>query len=62
MDDRDLVDGDTQAIGNELTEGRLMALAVAVRAREDLDGADRVDAYFRGFPQADAGAEAADRF
>ena len=38
-----------------------MALAVAVRAGEDFDRADRIDAHFRRFPQADAGAERADR-
>ena len=38
-----------------------MALAVAVRTGEDFDGADRIDADLGGFPQADAGAEAADR-
>jgi hypothetical protein len=37
-----------------------MALAMAVRARQHLDGADRIDADFGGFPQADAGAERAD--
>ena len=42
-------------------EGRLVALAVAVRSRQHLDGADRIDADFRRLPQADAGAEAADR-
>ncbi len=39
-----------------------MALAVAVRSRQDFDGADRIDANLGGFPQADAGAETADRF
>ena len=39
-----------------------MTLAVAVRTGEDFDGADGIDADFGGFPQAHAGAEAADRF
>ena len=38
-----------------------MALAMAVRAGEHLDGAGRVDAHLGRFPQADAGAERADR-
>ena len=62
MDDLHLADRNAEALGDELAEGRLMALAVAVRSRQDLDGADRIDAHFGGFPQADAGAEAADRF
>ena len=44
-----------------MRECRLVALAVAVRPGQDFDGADRIDPHFRGFPQADAGAEAADR-
>ena len=39
-----------------------MTLAVAVLAREDFDGADRIDPHLGGFPQADAGAEATYRF
>src|SRR5579871_1666831 len=38
-----------------------MALTVAVRAGQHLDGADRIDAYLRRFPKADAGPEASDR-
>ena len=57
----DLADRNAKAFGDQLAEGRLVALAVAVRTRQDLDGADRIDADFGGFPQADAGAEAADR-
>ena len=34
-----------------------MALAMAVRAGQDLDGADRVDPNLGRFPQAHAGAE-----
>ena len=30
-----------------------MALTVAVRTREDFDGADRIDADFGRFPQAE---------
>ena len=55
MDDRDLADRNAKAIRDELAERRLVTLAVTMRAREDLDGADRVDAHLRGFPQADAG-------
>src|ERR1700742_3470338 len=61
MHDRDLADGNAEALRDQLREGGLVALAVAVRTREDLDGADRVDPHFRGLPQADAGAETADR-
>ena len=46
---------------DELREGRLVALAVAVRAGQHLDRADRVDPDLGRFPQADAGAERADR-
>ena len=62
MDDLDLADRNAEPLGDQLREGGLVALAVAVRSRQDLDGADRIDPDFGGFPQADAGAEAADRF
>ncbi len=53
--------GDAEPVGDELGEGGLVALAVAVRAGEHLDRADRVDPDLGRFPQADAGAERADR-
>ena len=53
--------GDAEPVRDELGEGRLVALAVAVRAGQHLDRADRVDAHLGRFPQADAGAERADR-
>ena len=53
--------GTPKRCDDELREGRLVALAVAVRAGQHLDRADRVDAHLRRFPQADAGAERADR-
>ena len=59
--DGDLLDGDAELLRHELGEGGLVALAVAVRAGEHLDRAGRIDAHFRGLPQADAGAERADR-
>src|SRR5260370_35528369 len=62
VDDLHLADGNAEAFGDQLRKGRLMALAVAVRSGEDFDGADRVDADLRGFPQAEPGAYAADRF
>ena len=62
MDDRDLADRNTQPLGDQLREGRFVTLAVAVRTREDFNGADRIDADLGGFPQADAGAQTADRF
>src|SRR5205823_11137303 len=61
-DNLHLADRNAETVRNQLREGGLVALAMAVRTREDFDGADRIDADFRGFPQADAGAEAADRF
>jgi hypothetical protein len=51
--------GIAEAVGDDLGEGRLVALAVAVRAGQDLDGADRVHPHFRRFPEAHAGAERA---
>src|SRR5262249_54926566 len=59
--DRDLADRNAQPLGDQLAERRLVTLAVAMRAREHLDGADRIDADLRRFPQTDAGAETADR-
>ena len=50
VDDRDVVDRDAEPIGDELGEGRLVALAVGVRAGEDFDRAGRIDAHFRRFP------------
>src|ERR1700733_14099039 len=52
---------DAETTGDELSEGGLVALPGAVRARQSLDRADRIDAHFRRFPQADAGAERTDR-
>src|SRR5581483_3673539 len=51
----------TEAFGNKLRESRLMALTMAVRSGEDLDGADGIDADLRRFPQADAGPETSNR-
>ena len=61
VDDIDLVDIDTKTLRDQLGEGGLVALAMAVRAGQHLDRAGRIDAHFRRFPQADAGAERADR-
>src|SRR5436190_22355149 len=60
MDDLHLADGNAETFGDQLAEGGLVTLAMAVRTREDFDRAHRIDAYLRGFPQTDAGAEAAD--
>src|ERR1700693_4222386 len=62
MDNLHLADRNAETFGNQLRERRLVPLAVAVRSRQDFDGADRIDANLGGFPQADAGAQAADRF
>ena len=61
MDDVDRVDADPEPLGDELREGRFVALAVAVRTGQHLDRADRVDSHFRRFPKADAGAKGTDR-
>ncbi len=61
MHDRHAVDRHAETVGDELGEGRLVALPVAVRAGQHLDRADRVDPHLRRFPQADAGAKRADR-
>ena len=50
MDDLHLADRNAEAFGNELAEGRLMTLAVAVRSGQHFDGADRIDAHFRRIP------------
>ncbi|MCY1306023.1 hypothetical protein D9M70_558550 [compost metagenome] len=50
MHDVDAVNRNAEAVGDELGKGGLVALAVAVRAGQHLDGADSVDAHFRRFP------------
>src|SRR5260221_8731664 len=61
VDDLHLADGNAETLRDQLRKRRLVALAVAVRSGQDLDGADRIDADLGGFPQADAGAKTADR-
>ena len=61
VDDRHIFHRDAEPTGDELGEGRFVALPVTVRAGQDLDRADHVDAHFRRFPEADAAAERADR-
>ena len=61
MDDVDAVDGHAEPVGDELRECGLVALAMTMRTGHHLDGADRIDAHLRRFPQADAGAERANR-
>ena len=60
MNDRDIVDRNAEPLRNQLRKRRLVALPV-VGAGENFDGAGRIDAHLGGFPQADAGAERADR-
>ena len=48
--DRDIVDRNAEPLGDELREGRLVALPVRMRAGQDLDRADRIDPHFRRFP------------
>src|SRR3546814_12450634 len=60
MHDLDVLDRHAERRGDELREGGLVALAVAVGACEDGDRAGRVEAHLRRLPEADAGAERAD--
>ncbi len=60
MDHLDVVDRQAEALRDELGEGGLMALAVAVRAGQDLDRADGIDPHLGRFPEAHARAERAD--
>src|SRR5258708_25979395 len=62
VDDLHLADGNAEAFRDQLRKRRLVALAVTVRSGEDFYGSDRIDADFRGFPQADTGAGTADCF
>src|SRR3546814_17574408 len=57
--DLDVLDRHAERVGDELGEGRLVALAVAVRAGEDGDRAGRVETHLRRFPEADAGPQRA---
>ena len=59
MDDGHIVDGDAEAVGDQLCEGRLVALPMGVGARENLHRANGVHANFRALPEADAGAQRA---
>src|SRR6185295_18995904 len=59
VDDLDVVDRDAELAGDELREGRLLALAVAVRAGEDGDRAGRMDPHLARLEQAGPGAEPA---
>src|SRR3546814_3604788 len=58
--DLDVLDRHAERRGDELREGGLVALAVAVGAGEDGDRAGRIEAHLRRLPEADAGAERAD--
>src|SRR5258708_35325555 len=62
VDNLHLADRNAETFCDQLRERGLVALTVAVRTGQDFDGADWIDADFRRLPQADAGAEAADRF
>lgn len=59
MDDVDHLERDTEAIGHDLGERSLVALAVAVRAGEDGDATGGVRAHFRRLVEAGACAELA---
>src|SRR3546814_13560250 len=57
MHDLDVLDRHAERVGDELGEGRLVALAVAVRAGEDGDRAGRVETHLRRFPEAASGPQ-----
>ena len=59
MDDLDAADIDTQLVGNDLREGRVVALAVAVRAGEDIHRPGGIDANRCRFIETDARAKGA---
>ena len=59
VDDLDVLDRDAELGRDHLREGRLVALAVAVRAGEDGDGAGRVHPHLAGLEQTGARAERA---
>src|SRR5258708_8381142 len=61
VNDLHLADGNAETFRDELAERGFVTLAVAVRSRQDFDGADRIDANLGGFPQANAGAQTTDR-
>ena len=60
MDDLDALDRDAESVGDELREGRLVPLAMTVRAGQHRHAAGRVDADRSAFEQPRAGAERAD--
>jgi hypothetical protein len=60
MDDLDVLDRHAELVRHDLGEGRLVALAVAVRAGQDLDVARRVELDLCRFPLADTAAKLAD--
>src|SRR5690606_20706214 len=59
VDDLDILDRHAELVGDELGEGGLMPLSVAVRAGIDEDAAGRIEADLARFPQAYAGTERA---
>ena len=60
MDDLDLIEGHAELLGNELSEGGFMPLAVAVRAGEDTDRAGRIDPHRGRFVEPGTRADGAD--
>ncbi len=60
MDDLDVLHRHAELVRDELGEGRLVALAVAVRAGQDLDVARRVELESVPTPLADTAAQLAD--
>ena len=59
VDDVDVLDRDAEAVGDDLRERRLVALAVAVRAGEHRHAAGRMHAHFARLEQPGARAERA---
>ena len=60
MDDLDVFERYAELVGDELGKGRLVTLAVAVRAGDDLDVAGRVELDLRRLPLADAATKLTD--
>ncbi len=57
MNHLDAVNGNAELVRDNLGKGRLMPLTMAVAARKDGHATGRIEADFRGFPEADTGPE-----
>ena len=57
MHDVDTGEWYAESIRNQLGKGGFVALTMAMRAGENLDGANGIHPHFRRFPEADTGTE-----